>query len=403
MAKALAPMMLFEQYPSLLGTLIVAAIVLALQVMGKIWDRQYGTHDVMVSFMLRFPDRYSGTIWGGIWMTTSVFLGIILPIWMNNTPKWLMSPPGMIITINFSLVVPLLVLSYVSLTREIQNFFHNDNMNRIGLHWRDFAQRYVINCLKRWILLFRCAVIGITLLIIWYAILAITESVDGALCRKCFWVPWVTQDLGSKSCFLNVNGLLYYVVVRGLNTYMALGLMFLTIFLFAAFFFGVKAESGAKFFGGGTASRGNLERFVLKLSACVLLAPTIALLQGLALFLESKEGIDSELSRGVWLFFMVCSLVGTYLVLSVIVWFSSKTRTAEGFVRDEMYGNVEGLLARKDVPNIVVLDRMNLAWNVEQYLKAVRPITSINISLFLGILSAILQILGISVAVLNPF
>ena len=395
-----------EQYPPLAGTTIVAIILLTLHLVDTVRVRHHRTHDIVVTLMLNFPRRYSGTVWGAIWLFVSIILGIILPIWMGKTPEWIFTTPGIVVTINFSFLVPMLVLSYVALAREVDRFFRRENLDRLGLREGVFTKQGFIAYNRVSLCVFRIFMFVGALFVVWYGISAVTESVGGVLDEDCFRVPWVDRvnlnDQGNN-CQLNWIGLVYYVIIRGINTYMALGLLLLSLLLFVAFFFGLQSEPGGKFIRGGSIGRAGLDRFVLRLAACVLFAPAVVFVHGLALFFESKMGIVSIAGRGVWLFWMVGSLFGTYLVLAIITWFYTRVRAAERYIRDQLCEDIEADVLDRVGSRDSYREMLERASSIEAFLQTIRPRTSINVSLSLGAGSAVVQTIGIGVAAIQGF
>ena len=382
----------------ILGAAIVVVVLLALH---GFW---YWRHkklplvpDIMLAYMLRWPSRSTGAVWCGLWLILSIALGIVLPISDGHNLVWFEKGPGLMVTLTYTVLGPILLLSYIELARAVQTFFEPDTLTQLDLQVSEWVTRWTHPRGASGVWLLRIVLLGAAGFVTWIGISAVTESI-GAECGRtlCHKVPWVVAD--GSNCRLSWIGLIYHVVLRGLNAYLAIGLMLLTLVVFVSLHFGANFTSSVRFVIYNTKIRTVIGRLILWLSACSLVGPALLLSHGIGLYLEATESevnVGKTLLKWGLLYWMSASLVSTYFLLTSAWWLYGRVGEGVNEVVGQMYREVEVMYSRQERSLASFTERVTALMYVESYKRAVGQITRANLPFVLGLLSILVQVAGI--------
>ena len=223
------------------------------------------------------------------WLVVSSLAGLVVPVALGARGEWFQTPAGVVTSINYTILVPALAASYVSLVRRFQ-VFCNEN-----------AISYDVS--QPWRTLLRGALFLVPLVVIVAAVDSVLD--DGHP------TPWVSCEQ------LTVSGVLYYLL-RGVNTYLAVGLFATSMVVFSRC--GRLGPQGKlRVFGEALRPTREARNLVFALSLCLLFGPLVTAMHGVATFLEPTKVTAKELLASTWLWWAVATLLSTYFAAMAIL------------------------------------------------------------------------------------
>ncbi len=254
------------------------------------------------AFPLEWVFIYTTMLWFGI----SVVFGVILPWGLDSYSfKWVEQTYGMLLTLDYTITVPILVGVYAYFIRSSLVFFRSSVLSSLGL-----KKKKTKPMPKKMVLLFvRLSLVLMTLLIMYQAS---SEIGNDKLPN-----PWSQSDTSE----LTLAGTLYYTL-RGINAYMALGLIAFSIIVCSALGLVVYAEDPKKLYTNELEVREEVQRLGFSISLCALLGPIVTGLHGTALVLEAKSGGPKSpldlLWSSTWFFWVLFTFIATaFLICSI--------------------------------------------------------------------------------------
>ena len=394
--------------PSWLGTAIVIFVLLFLHLIWYLRNKQLSrVPDIMLTYMLNWPKRSNGPIWLSLLLIISVVLGIVIPSLAGHGMGWFQTKSGLIITLTYTILGPILLLSYIELARAAQAFFEPSNLRDLGLSASVSVTSWTQPRGPKLILLISLVLLVLGGFVTWFGIFVVTKPIDAEsgsnICRV---IPWVTKE--GDSCHLGYVGLVYYVVLRGLNAYLAIGLMLLTLVIFVSLHCGIKYNSCVPFVRHDTNNRTTVSRLIVWLTMCALSGPALLFSHGAGLYFYAAESrtsnnvVQSLIDWG-WLGWLSASLVSTYFLLSSAFWLYARNQDAVSELVAKAHSEVEtGYLARgKSL--VTFSQKIEAVLNTESYERALRRKTITGYSVLLGALSIVLQIIGVVVSLFAVF
>jgi len=301
------------------------------------------THDSIVSTMLSIYHRNVEIFWFIVWMSISALLGILLPfISKSNDLSWFGKPVGLLITFNYTVIVPMLVGSYVGLIKNSKKFFKKENLNSLGIDYFYDENSNFIYRKTFWRVITKAILFSLTIVITYAAIKSIihTESVEEL--RS----PWAD---GSS---LTLQGVFYYAL-RGINAYLALGLIFTSLGLFVLFTFILINTDKYALLDSRFRVKPQIHSLTTSLAACAFLGPLVTVLHGIALIREEKlvspaSGTFTLLVDSTWIYWAVLAFLSTCFLLLGIIWFYRHVQEAVVTVRDRLEDEVDQLYNSRD-------------------------------------------------------
>lgn len=256
--------------------------------------------------------------------------------------EWFEKPHGIMITINYVLVVPLLLGIYICMIQEVLDFFQSKKLTDWGLEWKKWMKCVLVRR-KMCICVMRSLLFIIALIITWSGMQAATGFTGEN--TNCYEVPWVIQNSG---CELNYVGVLYYTL-RGISGYLALGLILSALGLCIGLYCGLKYDPCQLFIT--RSARINL--LILPIRRCVIVGPTVFSLHGFALMLQwgelhsSKQYLKSILVNSTWIYWIMVSLIATGCLIFIMRWFRDRLDDAIMELTQKIYQEAEELQGRK--------------------------------------------------------
>ena len=213
-------------------------------------------------------------------------------------------------------------------------------------------------------------------------------------------MPWVKVD--EIQCNLSPVGLIYHVVFRGLNAYLAVGLMFLTLVVFVSLHCGVQCGSCLPFGRHGTCHRAKVDRFIFWLAMCALAGPSLLFAHGAGLYFDAVQNGQSDnivkamVDRG-WLGWLSASFVSTYFLLSSAFWLYARNREGVNEYRAMAYEELEAVYAAQSCTEEEVLKKTEAQLRIEAYSNCLKNKAIAGFPALLGGVSIILQVAGVLV------
>ena len=385
------------------GSFIVFLVLLILQATEKRWNKDdVRVPDVALGLILTWPRRFSSGTWCGIWFGLSVVLGIVLPFEAENNLNWFGEESGILITFTYTLLVPILLLAYIELARTALAFFNNGELKKVGFEFSDRTVELIRATAGMKLFLMRLVLLVLGVLVTYLGISSATEVVSHSNYQTfCHKTPWVV--VGNGDCRLGLVGLIYHVVLRGLNAYLALGLMMLTMCVFIVLHFGSKVETEGQEFDVSFDNRLSVERLVVRLSLCALAGPAVLFCHGIALFFAAEEvyaeaDVVPKLLEWGWIYWMSASVVSTYFLLASAIWLFVRVRNADRKTVERMLCEVEKMYLKGDQSLASYSSKIEARLKVERYISTVGRARILNFSFFVGFLSMALQIGGLMVS-----
>ena len=394
----------------IIGVAIVFAILLIIWLYLH-WHEtrkspSFRVHDVVVSLIVVYSSRSAITVVAIAWFMVSTITGVVLPVVFGLNSKWIISTPGLLITINYTLAVPLLLWNYLMLTRA---FF--DTFGDVGTKSMEWKQKDWLESVQSHRIITGPTIRALLILVgggfsAWVGISAATETLDGANClATCYKTPWVYNEGESNGCELSAIGYMYYVVTRALNGYFAIGLIVLVFWLFIYCHFGLRNVNESKFIEGSADFRNAVRRLVRQLGLSALLGPTVLILHGVALFSyeESKSsqtreatGAISSMTMGQtgWIFWLVVSLFATCIIVGVLGWFYSKVSEGESHVIEQKVREIRISVGRgKGGFEYARVAEAGL--RIRAFVRAQNPLGAISASFAIAMIAAAMQFAGL--------
>lgn len=310
------------------SSLLLTAAVLAVSAIVFLYNAKknvlpaanVGGADLFTMMFVENRSRWSDPVVAGAgWLCISMVVGFGLPVLSGNGP-FVLAPSQLVATINYCLVVPLLVGSYVFLLRSLGHF----GAKRVR-HGETPLRS------KAWFWIFQCTLGSLTLLIQW---LAIRSEIDiPSLCS-----PWINLSPNFKTgcdpnsvdaSTLSLAGVVYYSL-RGLDTFMALGLtaMIGTTWFDLHKHFGHASLVDFGFPGLGPSMA--ITNVGTGLVACLFFGSFVTALHGLALFSHARSlstlKIGSEadqvalFTESTWAIWAVLLIVTSGFIAAILIW-----------------------------------------------------------------------------------
>ena len=261
-----------------------------------------------------------------IWITVSLILGFVIP-YVHQLPEQGLSQHsgrwsffgtafGILTTLNYTLIVPLLLGCYLWLLSTASSFFKPKQLEKLGLIDTRAAEdedgdpeplrkapaprlfgRYIYHAALLFISL------GIQ-----YGAMCSVEWESGDFC------PWVKGADGDET--LNWIGALYYSL-RGLNTYMALGLFISTAVVWWIITQRLDCEDRKKLLTRTLRVHLPVRYLGTTLLAAAVVSATAVTVHGLlliALYQQAKPDLIELFTRSTWIVFFLLSLIGCVFV-----------------------------------------------------------------------------------------
>lgn len=320
-------------WPNLYALSIVTLVLLGFYLMDVLNGRFRHSHDALAANMARVST--SAPCWFLIWFSLSALLGIVFPLMAQDDLNWFNERNGLLITLDYTLFVPALVGAYISLCRKSEEFFSPATLEENGLAWReDYASSFLSkkefwNCASKTILLLLAAPIT------YAAVLSITDTeIDLAS-------PWAID-----AKWLTFSGS-YYYALRGINAYMALGLIFLGIAIFVKFMNGLELRKPELLLNEHLSVKQSIQEYSYILVIASFLGTMVTVLHGTAL-LEEIRLSNNEISLqllldSTWIAWAILAVIATFSLIYGVIWLHLAMRRSYEHVRQQMIRDVEKL------------------------------------------------------------
>ena len=257
--------------------------------------------------------QYNRPLIGGlIWFLVSFILGMVCPFMDGNT-LWFKDKVGIIITVNYTVIVPILCGCYLYTAESAR--VYSPSLSKMSNSSFYRIQTVII-----------ITTLSITLM----AAESELNYPSGSAS------PWVTDKE------FTTTGLLYYSIVRGLNTYMALGLVFSILWV------GSKAlkmpierrlnsnnalNEAKKYLEIGKdvnifpRVKTKILHVVSALVYSIAIGSIVTILHGLALMLLDEKNslkvegpVEDTLFDTSWMFWFIFTIVTTVCMIVFVVW-----------------------------------------------------------------------------------
>lgn len=380
-----------------LCVICIALTILLIQLFDHIKDSRYHSHDSLVKFMLYISPERSELLWFSIWVVVYFAFGVILPFALTennvtNGSSWFSKPNGLMITLNYVFIVPMLIGAYIGLVKQSNIFFAKKNLDDLGLRWTPKLRE--TNSRNLFLLISKVFLFFFTLLIINQAIgeiIATEKDIDS---------PWVDGKT------LNHVGAIYYFL-RGLCTYLALGLTLISIAIFCIFSFLLESDDVNKFLDSNFDVKASIRRLCEALCLCCFFGPLVTAVHGMAIINEAKEISQVEnvnlslLLTSTWLLWVMLTLVSTSFLLSGVFWFYTRLKDELAYVRNHMLQEIESLWESESRSIDSYSLKIDALEKVRNYLDLVQATPVPRNTLLVFVASFLIQILNIAAVVFS--
>lgn len=294
--------------------------------------------DVMTRFIImKFPTQsIPAAVFVG-WMLISFVIGFALA--MHSNIQFFANSVGMIITLNYTFIIPLLVGAYVYFVQQsfaILDFLNNPPeappMRKLSGARRNRNVFLIVQ------VVFACLAIAAQ-----YA--AISSEIDSPAPNS----PWCAKDAQSSSannCVFNFVGISYYSI-RGLNAFLALSLFCSIIVVWWQIVSKTSLQDGRKMITTSLKLRPEVYRFSSALMICSFLATLSGSSHGFALWMHGRIEKLSAIQQlqlfwsSTWLIWTVLTVGATAFVISIIHALSIKLREATSEIETEFIVKLE--------------------------------------------------------------
>ncbi|MCY3955446.1 MAG: hypothetical protein OXF47_05580 [Nitrospira sp.] len=371
-----------------LGCLITVAgvIVLLFYLPGLFCGKFKDAHDIIAGLMLHLTERkwVSVWVWFWVWVGLALAIGVLSPLIVDNDAlkEWFVEPHGFLITLNYTLVVPLLLWAYLELSREARRFFQSKNLCDLGLSFKKrLRERWLFQPLRRNIL---------SNLVLFVVICIITVLAVSGLKP-----PW--------QVFVEAHGPLYYSVVRAFNAYLAGGLILLVLGLLYVFYFGLDHSGIDHFLVDNKVInfelKSSIRQLVKRLSLCLFLGPLVVGIHGWALF---KEGtlilsLKDILAQPIALVWMAWAIVMTICALCLLYGIWKLNSSVKETVAKKMSDQVECLWKKQEPSLNSYKTKIEALTNINAYVRSGGKVSGmreamlvVGVPLFVQVLSFII-------------
>lgn len=358
--------------PNVLECLItVASIVFLFYLPGLFLGKFKDSHDILASLMLHLTEKKWVSVWSWywIWVALSLVTLVVFP-WIlgdDSLRSWFVSRHGLLVTLNYILVVPFLLRAYLELLRETGHFFKQGNLDNLGLSFKTKFQPVWRNIISNLILLF------VTLLITNFVVSGINS-------------PW--KDFSKEySC-------LFYSLMRAFDAYLAGGLIFLVLGLLYVFYCRLDHSGIDQFLVDPKAANFELKlsirRLVKRLSWCLLLGPLVVAIHGWALYWEATLSLANPIAR-VWMAWTAVMSIGAACLLYGIWKFNSSVK---GAVAKKMWNEVEGLWEKEQQSLHSYNAKLEALMNINAYVRSRGRVSDVRESVLIVVLPLLLQLIS---------
>lgn len=305
--------------------LVIVAIILLVYAVAAFLGKFKDSHDVFPGLMLHWIEKNQWSIWRWVWgwAGLSLVCGFVLPwIMLGNDCRSLFgsSVSYWLTVLNYTLVVPLLLWGDLALLREAKLFLQPKNLSDLGLRFNEnlrnsrLVKPVVRNLMSNSVLL------------------VITCFVTAFGINEFINLPNL-QEKFSDSSWLKIPtcsalspmwaAFFYYPIIRGLNTYLALGLVFFIFALLYVFRFGLDCSGFEHFLVDDRVDPDNFElkdsihELIKKLLICLFLGPLVVTIDGFALFFEYRKMdlLSFLMIVRAWLAWAVVVFVGAIILI----------------------------------------------------------------------------------------
>lgn len=375
-----------------LCVILVALALLLVQLFDFLKVSKFNSHDSIVKIMLTISPERSELLWFSVWLLLYFIIGVILPFMfvendLVDEDSWFSRPNGLMITINYVFIVPMLIGAYVGLVKQANLFFEKENLDDLGLRWIVRLSRQESRRMFLWFS--KILLVVLTVLIIKQAIgeIIYTEQEINS--------PWVDSE------DLNIVGVLYYFL-RGLCTYLAFGLTLISLAFFCIFSFLLHSEDVVKFLDVNFDVKSSIRRLCVALCLCCFLGPLVTVVHGLAIIDEARVVAGfakvnlSLLLTSTWLLWVALTLVSTGFLLSGVFWFYVRLRDGQVFVRNKMLQEVN-MLWENEVQSLnTYVSKVDALEKVRKYSELVHATPVPRNTLLVFVISFLIQIVNIA-------
>ena len=296
------------------------------------------------------------------------------------------------------MVVPALVGAYVGLFRESKLFFDKSNMHDLGINWKSPWIKFRYFNLKSVYVVSKIILLISTIFITNVAIKSIIST------ENYLESPWVIDD------YLSLAGVFYYAL-RGINAYLAMGLIFISLGLFFIFTFNITQVENSRFLTPQIKVKDSIHKLTMKLVSCALLAPIVTALHGVALLNEVKANPDNTSSyEGLgllhdsgWLYWVALAFIATCFLVYGVIWFYKRIKEEIDDIESNMRNNIDNFYESEKPSLASYSDKLDAYNKLQTFIDSIN-ITPIPKSALAAIAASFLiQLLNISVTVYNAF
>lgn len=356
----------------------VATIMLLVYSSGLFLGKFKDSHDVLGGLLLHLTEKKQVSVWSWYWVWVALSLGtlVVFPWILGNglLRKWFVSSHGLLITLNYILVVPFLLRAYLELSRKAKFFFRSENLDDLGLR---FNKRLEKCCLFR----------PLERNIISNFVLFVVVLIVTALAVDELKLPWAG--------FLKEQGCLYYSFMRALNAYLAGGLILLVLGLLYVFYFGLDHSGLDRFLvDNNTASfelKPSVRQLIKWLSLCLFLGPLVVGIHGWALFVENTLSPAQPIAQA-WMAWLVVMSIGAFCLLYGIWKFNSGVKEA---VAKTMWNNVEHLWKEQKPSLHSYKTKIEALNNINAYVRSGGKVSGVRESISIIGLPLLLEVIGV--------
>ena len=250
-----------------------------------------------------------------LWITISFVLGIVFPYLYqrisNSTEScfFFQNPYGLLTSLNYTVMVPILLGSYLLLLSTASRLLETSQLKQLGLARQSTWRAPGVFRQATYHSMFISVCLGIQ-----YQAICSVEWAPGPCC------PWVLDF--EESARLNWVGALYYAL-RGLNTYMALGLFMSTGVLWWIITQQLECRDPRALLTRAFRVEPCIKGLGTTLLVTTMVATMVVTVHGLALVAQASiqdENLVDLFGKSTWVWFLLFNLTGFVFVGASLYW-----------------------------------------------------------------------------------
>lgn len=297
--------------------------------------------DVVSAYMLRL--NYSSIAWFLVLVCISGLLGYFLPFREGNSREWFVDGYGALVTLNFTVFVPLLVGAYFALIKTVHEVFDQQNWARFTFEYDDSLTRFRELVFSSRVRLFvQILLAGLAIASTYAALLAIVSTECGNPSPWMVVLPDCSEaPANGVRARQTLVGALYYSL-RGFYAYLALGLVVFAVSL-RVFLGCLVVRDASQLLNRSFTPNRKLQELATNTAFCALLGTLVVVTHCVSLLFE-VEGLEGEqevltfLDRTTFVAWAFVTFIATCALGSSVFWLQERINKGFAAKKEESLG-----------------------------------------------------------------